>query len=68
MSNVTGVVLLLDAIVGTLSVMSRASELLLRLEQEGRDIGADELMALTQITNAHRAAWDEAFAKLEGGS
>ena len=63
-------IVLLDAAITTINSVSKTMELMLRLQQEGRDIGADELMRLTQETNARRAAWDEAYAaakaKLDG--
>lgn len=55
--------LVLDIALASMNVAVRANELLNRAAMEGRDVGADELMRLTQETNALQAKWKEAIGK-----
>lgn len=55
--------LVLDIALASLNTAARAQELLMRAQTEGRDVGADELVRLTQETAELQAKWKAAIGK-----
>ena len=52
-------ILVLDIAMAAMQTAARANEMLMRAQMEGRDIGADELLKLTQETNDLHTKWKQ---------
>lgn len=57
--------LVLDIAMAAMNTAARAQELLLRAQTEGRDVTAEELLRMTQETNALKDKWEAAISTTE---
>lgn len=57
--------LVLDIAMAAMNTAARAQELLLRAQTEGRDVTAEELLRVTQETNALKDKWEAAISTAE---